>query len=68
MDETIRVIAQVVFRASLMSDGKLLLNESGSYHLNPGQPQRYTEWHDVEGTCDPEELADVLAKECQSWV
>ncbi len=55
------VRAQVSFTMTLMDDGRLLMSENGA-QLDPqnGSRQRYHNWYDVEGTCDPEELAYTL--------
>lgn len=63
------VRAQAVFTATLMFDGHLLISEGFAYRENPGDESLHVhEWHPVEGTCDPQELAYVLWSEMEAHI
>lgn len=63
------VRAQVSFYATLMDDGTLLMHESFSYREKAGdEPLHTTQWHNVEGTCDPQELAYTLWAEMEGHI
>lgn len=56
-----RVVSQVCFTLTLFSDGHLRMHEAGMWQPDESDdPQRYISWHDVEGTCDPEEMSYTL--------
>lgn len=63
------VRAQVTFTMTLMDDGSLVLNES-FMHNDPelGSRIRTHAWHEVEGTCDPEELAYTMWAQMESHI
>lgn len=53
--------AQVSFVMTLLDNGKLMLSESGMHKDEAsGSKTSYTTWHEVEGTCYPEEMAYVM--------
>jgi len=63
------VRAQVSFTMTLMEDGSLLLSESGVQHdPQSGSKLRYSAWHEIEGTCHPEELAYTMWAEMERHV
>ena len=57
----IRVVGQMVFTLTKFSDGELQLCESGM-RIDDAQGERmtYTAYHQLEGTCDPEEMSYTL--------
>lgn len=46
---------------SLMADGTILMHEGFMHNdAESGSKTRMSSWHDIEGTCHPEELSYTL--------
>lgn len=63
------VRAQAVFMMTLMGDGTVLCNESYSYRESQDSEMTDTrEWHPIEGTVEPQELAYALWAEMEGHI
>lgn len=64
----VRILAQATVTATLFTDGRLIINESGHWNQSDDERLSYTEWHEDVGTCEPQELMYKLVTEMQDRV
>jgi hypothetical protein len=54
--------------ATLFTDGRLIICESGHWNQSDDERLSYSEWHEDVGTCEPQELLYKLVTEMQDRV